>query len=609
LDEAFRRFSEQTEPSIQNFTAKDIARTRDVTREPELIDDQAVIWSSRLIFYGRIPATTAKQNGWYRVAFQVSSLKKPSDRGVWCTVRTGKCISSAPLLGWVGAFEATDEPKVVTMDAWIPKGHMLEIRPGDQTLQAAKFQGGQSRNGEGGSQDVPGIAIDWLTLEQIHHGPDQASIRQSIFGSGWSDAVANGAADAASGAQMIEQIMYRFAQRAFRRPVSNVEIDPYVRLSHRVLNESKDFNSAVRSGLRAILCAPRFLYFQEPIGKLDDFAIASRLSYLFWSSMPDEKLFELAKAGKLCHAETIRSEVDRMLRHPHGQRFVRDFSAQWLDLSEIDFTEPDGKLYPNFDIIVQNSMLEETHRYLQALIQENLGITHLVDSDFTFLNSRLAQHYRIQGVFGDEMRRVSLSPQDNRGGLLAHGSVLKVTANGSNTSPTLRGVWVCRRIIGETIPPPPESVPAIEPDIRGTKTIRQQLERHRSEAACSVCHVKIDPPGFALENFDPAGRWRDRYLRVVDGKLKPGDEINASDVMQDGQKFKGFGEFKRLVASKPAELARNLADKVLTYGTGAPISFADRGDVQEIVEQVSNEGYGIRSIIKAAVTSRIFLIK
>jgi hypothetical protein len=400
-----------------------------------------------------------------------------------------------------------------------------------------------------------------------------------------------------------------FVRRAFRRQVGDQEIEPYLEMLRDLVEQGDDPVDALRATYRAVLCSPRFLYFVEPVGPLDDDAIACRLSYLLWNSMPDDELFDLARHGKLSDQQTLHDQVERMLSDPKGARFVKDFASQWLDLVDIDFTEPDRKLYPDFDIVVQNAMLEETCAFLQSLLDSNASVTRLVDADYTFLNSRLARYYGIDGVEGDPLRRVSLTKDSPRGGLLAQGAILKVTANGTNTSPVLRGIWVSERILGTPIPAPPENVPAVEPDIRGAKTIREQLQRHLSDTACAGCHYKIDPPGYALENFDAAGRWRTHYTRIEKGRPRRGSEIDASFTLPDGREFQDFDEFRSLLCDRPEPLARNVAEKLMVYGTGAPITFADRPVVDQLVQQTAEEGYGLRSLLHAVVTSPIFLNK
>ncbi len=620
LDEAFRRALGPADDFDKDFDAAAVARRnpRSRTREPEMLDGKAVVWSSGLTFYGRIPTTTAREQGWYRFAVTLSALKPPETGGVWCTVNTGLCVSSAPLLTYVTSFEATPEPRTFEFEAWLPERHMLEIRPGDKTLKKGKFAGGQVGAGEGGPQNLPGIAIERITMRQIHHGAQDDETRKLLFGdlplkstksSKGSKSAAERTVVSAGPKKDSAKLLKAMARRAFRRPVTDEEIAGYVAMTHKALDDGQAFQAALRVGYRALLCSPRFLYLSENPGPLDDYAIAARLSHLLTGSTPDAALSALADAGKLRDPQTIRAEADRLLARDGGRTFVQDFAAQWLDLDLIDFTEPDQKLYPNFDAIVQHSMLNETHTFLTNMLAKNQSVARLIDADYTYLNSRLARFYGIDGVEGDGLRRVSLTADTHRGGVMTQGAVMKVTANGSNTSPVVRGIWVSERLLGVPIAPPPTNVPAIEPDIRGAKTIREQLEKHRSQASCAVCHVKIDPPGFALENFDPAGQWRDRYV-MTDGKKRfTGPKIDSGYQMADGRRFANLDEFRKLVAAEPRKLAANVAEKMLAYGTGAPISFADREAVEAIADTAGRDNFGLRSILHAVVTSPVFLSK
>jgi len=614
LDEAMHRASTWHDDTAKTFNGKELARRtpKRATREPELIDDKAVTWSGRLVFYGRLPATTAKQDGWYRFRIRAAALKCPTDRGVWCTVRNGRCVSSAPLLDWVGAFEATPEPKEWTFETWLDKGDMLEVRPGDVTLKQARFANGQVATGEGGPQDVPGIAIDSIEMQQIHHGPTNWQVRKSLFGNlklpqarNKKPAVLVSEKPKEDAAALVRQ----FARRAFRRPVTDDEIAPYVDIVHSAIDAEAPLLDAVRGGFRAILCSPRFLYFRETPGLLDDYAVASRLSYFLWNTMPDAQLLKQAEAGKLTTSWAVGQQVERMLADDRGKRFVRDFAAEWLDLSLINFTEPDARMYRDFDIIVQQSMLDETHTFLQTMLDKNLSAGHLIDSDFTFLNSRLARYYGIDGVSGDEVQQVVLKPEHHRGGVLTQGAVLKVTANGTTTSPVIRGLWISERLLGLHVPPPPENVPAIEPDIRGAKSIREMLAKHRADDSCASCHVKIDPPGFALENYDPAGKWRNAYRSAKRGKQSRWKPIDASYDMPDGRHFKDVRAFQKLVLANEEVVAKNVAEKLITYGTGAPITFADRKAVLDIVAAAEKSRFGLRSLVTAVAANRVFLNK
>ncbi len=611
LDAAFERATSTRALYKKDFSAQQLCRSnpRQRCREPEFLDASAVVWSGGPIFYGRLPVTTARRGAWYRFSFSASALNPPKDHGVWCSVRTGQCTSGAPLLTSVGSFEATREPKTVTMEAWIPEGHMIEIRPADSTLKKGRFQGGQVGAGEGSPQNLPGLALHAMQLEEIRPLGDVQRIREILFGD---EATFTNQRRSKrlkvsypNPKPAATKQLRQFAKRAFRRPVDQKQLQPYLNLLHESIADGVPVSEALYFAYRAILCSPRFMYFTEAPGELDDYAVASRMSYLFWNSMPDWKLFGLAKEGKLRDPTVIASQVDRMLATRRGKQFVTDFCDSWLDLVDINFTEPDRKRHRDFDVIVQEAMLAETRAYVESMLKRDAPITALIKSQHTFLNSRLARFYGIDGVDGDKLQRVSLPKDSHRGGLLAQGSILKVTANGTDTSPVVRGVWLADRILGVPIPPPPANVPAIEPDIRGAKTIRQMLSKHRESDSCASCHRKIDPAGFALEHFDAAGKWRDRYFR----NKGQGLPIESSDVLADGRSFDGFDQFRNLVAAKPEPLARNFVEKIIVYGTGASIGFADREEIDRIVAQNRSHQYGVRSLLTSVVTSPIFLSK
>ena len=614
LAEAFRRALVPRKPLHRDLSPPAIVRTNPKARcrEPELWQGKAVVWSGGPIYYGRLPCTTAPKDGWYRFDVTISAVKPPETNGVWCSVHTGLCVSSAPQLQYVTAFEATDKPRSITFECWLPRDHMLEIRPGDATLPKGRFEGGQVGAGEGDPQNVPGLAIERIVMEEISRGPDAAAVRTLLFGD--VALVPNG-----DGTRLqpkppkkdsdLTRLVRLFAERAFRRPVSSGDIQPYQQLVRDLYRDDTPFVDTLRAAYRAILCSPRFLYFVEEPGLLDDHALATRLSYFLAGGPPDAKLGALADSKKLGTPATLRRETDRLLQGDGLTRFVEAFAAEWLDLDQIDFTQPDPKLYPGFDAIVQAAMLAETRRTLAEAIEKNHPVAWLVDADTTWVNDRLAQFYQLPDVPGDAIQRVRLAAATHRGGLLSQGAILKVTANGNNTSPVVRGVWIGERILGDEIRPPPGGVPAIEPDIRGTTTIREQLERHRADASCASCHRTIDPPGFALENFDPSGRWRDTYLVMKGGNRKVGPKVDPSSTLPDGTSFTSFEQFRALVAARPDRLARSLASHLLVYGTGGTLSFADREAVEAIVKDAAKDAYRIRSILHGVVTSPVFRTK
>jgi hypothetical protein len=327
------------------------------------------------------------------------------------------------------------------------------------------------------------------------------------------------------------------------------------------------------------------LYLEETPGALDDHALASRLSYFLWSAPPDDELRALADTGKLREPATLRVQAERMMQHAKSAAFIENFTDQWLKLSEIDFTTPDANLYPEFDDTLRAAMLAETRGFFHELVARDLSAANIVDSDFTVLNSRLARHYQVPWPGGTGMQRVSLQPENRRGGFISQASVLKVTANGANTSPVIRGVWMLERIMGQHIQPPPANVPALEPDIRGATTVREQLDKHRHIESCAVCHVKIDPPGFALESYDVIGGWRGNYRTAAEGKS---DKV--------GKNGKG-GTWKE---GPPVDASYKMAD-----GT----TFADRDQIEAILEATKVEHYGVRSLVHQIVQSPLFLNK
>lgn len=340
--------------------------------------------------------------------------------------------------------------------------------------------------------------------------------------------------------------------------------------------------------------------------------------------MPDETLLQLAQSGALHQSEVLRAEVERMLQHPKAKAFTENFTGQWLSLRDIYATTPDKTLYPEFEEELQWSSVRETHLFFEEMLKENLSIRNIVDSAFAMINGRLAKHYGIPDVHGVAFRKVMLKPEYHRGGMLTHASVLKVTANGTTTSPVLRGVWVLDRILGRQVPPPPPNVPAVEPDIRGATTIREQLAKHRAIQSCAHCHTQIDPPGFALENYDVIGGWRDRYRVVaerkewVNNRIGPlakylaafqygeGRPVDAGDSMADGEPFSGPAEFKKLLLEHPEPIARCITEKLVTYATGQPVGFEDYQVVNTILEQTKASDYGLRSIVHAVIASDLF---
>ncbi|TWT53978.1 Planctomycete cytochrome C [Rubripirellula amarantea] len=421
----------------------------------------------------------------------------------------------------------------------------------------------------------------------------------------------------------LEQTIRRFANRAFRRPVSDDDISIYLEMANAALEEGDSFESSLRMGLRGILTSPRFLTMQENTGKLDDHALACRLSYFLTSTMPDDELRELADEGRLSDPEVLRAQTQRLMDDPRSDVFVQRFTDQWLDLQRIDATSPDKMLYPEFTDLLQLCMVGETRAFFRELLQHDLSVLNFVDSDFAMLNKIIAGHYEIDGVEGQDFVRTRLPDGSLRGGVLTQASVLKVTANGTVTSPVARGAFVLTRLLNSPPSPPPPGVGSIEPDTRGATTVREQLAKHSVDMTCARCHAAIDPPGFALENFDVIGGYRERYRstgdgeRVTDKKLngrmiwqyKYGLPVDSGGTTSDGTEFRDVKEFKEWLLSDPDRIASAIAAQLLTYATGTPIELADRERVDEIVARSRDSQFGLRTIVHEIVQSKIFQTK
>lgn len=397
-------------------------------------------------------------------------------------------------------------------------------------------------------------------------------------------------------APTIAQRLEAFARKAFRRPPLDGELDPIQRLVAGKLNEGMEPLNALQLGCQAILCSPGFLYLNLGEGELDEVALASRLSYFLWSSPPDETLLQLAAAGEL--RSSLSAQVTRMLADPKADRFVKHFVRRWLDLDNI------GEMPPSEDFLVyyrdnlEAAMRAETETFFRHVLDENLSLREFLYADYSFLNRELALHYGIEGIQGNELKQVSLHGSQ-RGGLMGQGAFLTASANGVDTSPVVRGIYVLEKLLGYTPSPPPPDVPTIEPDIRGAVTIREQLEKHRESATCAECHRKIDPLGFALENFDAIGAWRDKY----DGKTP----IDSAGKLAGGDSFGTISEFRRLLVDRQEQFNRCLTNKFMTYALGRELEASDRPAVDEILAKHESANGGLRDLIRLVVLSKPFL--
>ncbi|MDX2040839.1 MAG: DUF1588 domain-containing protein [Acidobacteriota bacterium] len=467
---------------------------------------------------------------------------------------------------------------------------------------------------EGGQ---PGIAFQWMEVE----GP--------LAPESWPPASHHVLFDdlgvevkSANPAQDAKRLLRRFINLAARQPLPEEAVAKFEQLTLSRLNNGATLAEALLSGYKAFLCSDLFLYLREPARATEQFAVVNRLSHFLTDTRPDAALTELARQGKLRNVAVLRRETDRLIAGEGFERFVTHFTDYWLSLRDLRRDDPDIRLYPEYrlDDYLVESMGLETRAFFTAMVRENLPATTLVDADFTFVNDRLSRHYDLPPLAGSALRKVSLPKDSPYGGLLTQAAILKITSNGVATSPVLRGAWVMDRLLGQPPSPPPPSVPAVEPDIRGAKSMRDLLALHTKSATCASCHARFDPVGLALENFDVMGRWRTRYRGLETGERISGIDrsghdfsytvagaVDAGGQLADGREFNDVHALKAIFKANPRQLARNLLQQFTVYATGTPVRFADRREIESILDTCSKNDYRVGDLLRALVQSKIFL--
>ncbi len=603
--------------------------------------EMALFRSAHWPYFGYPMGCTAKTAGEYRVRFSARAVLqvkdyvlKPAAQPVPMTFRARR-PSGADVSGDVRA-----------------TGGIMDIRPGTQVYETTVLlrQGETfeysllglpmplARNVNNGpptyryppfpEQGQPGVAFQWLEMEgplappawppPSHHVLfDDLPIRAPLSKEGLP-------ADVVSlhPKEDVHRLINRFVRLAAREPVPDAALQKFERLALARLDQGVPFAEAVLAAYKAFLCSGHFLYLHEPVSKDDHFAIASRLSHFLTNTRPDAQLAALASGGKLRDAAILKRETERLIADAGFGRFVKNFTDYWLNLRHVHRDEPDIRLYPEyrFDDYLVDSMESETQAFFTAMIRDNLPATSLIDADFVFVNDRLAKHYQLPAMSGSAMRKAPLPKGSPLGGLLTQAAILKVTANGTTTSPVVRGAWIMERLLGEPPPPPPASVPAVEPDIRGAKTIRDLLALHTKSKSCAACHAKFDPVGLALENFDILGGWRARYRGLEEGERVTGIDraghdfaytlaspVDASGKLLDGRSFQNIRDLKAIFAANPRQLARNLLHQLTLYATGTPVRFSDRTEIEAMLDACAADGYRARDLILALVQSKVFL--
>lgn len=399
-----------------------------------------------------------------------------------------------------------------------------------------------------------------------------------------------------------------FASRAFRRPIAEEESQKLFELMTSRYSAGASVEDIQRTVIASILCSPHFIYrvesdepqnFVDGSRPLNDFELASRLSYFLWSSMPDDRLLELAKQRQLNTPEQLEAEVDRMLADPKAAALVDNFAGQWLQLRDLQRLTPDPEMFSSFDEPLRAAMRKETELLFSNIIAEDRSVLELLNADYTYVNERLAQHYGIANIVGDEFRKVTAI--GSRRGVLMHAGILMLTSNPTRTSPVKRGKWVMDNLLGEPPPPPPPDVPELGAAGETLGTLRQQMEQHRADPNCAVCHTKMDALGFGLENFDAIGSWRD-----LDGR----DKINPAGELPGGKSFSGPVDLVQILAEdKKEEFCRCMIKRLLSYSLGRGLGVYDRCTVNNIYERMAGNEFRFSSLVKAIVSSPQFTIQ
>ncbi len=579
----------------------------------KIVDDAAVMFfegGSTYTFHSMTEGFLVDMPGRYRVTIDAYPYQATSPITLTLFHGNQQGVATAALNSLIGSFDLVEpEGRVVEVTPYLRPRDLVApsladaYRPPDDKVSYFAAD----RN----VQNYPweGIAFRTMTIEgPLFDDWPPRSARELLPGVEFDDA--GEPVLTKDSHEHVADVVAGFGPRAFRRPLTEGELETYVALAKPALEEGLPFVEAVREPLRAMLIAPAFVYHVGGRGELDDFQVATRLSYLLWRSMPDRELFDLAAAGRLSDDDVLASQVDRMLDDPKSERFIDDFAGQAFRLYEMNATTPDKALYPEYDSRLGQAMTRETQLFLAELLAEDLSVGNLIDSDFTFLNRRLAEHYGFEGVTGQQMRKVAIPADSPRGGLLTQASIHKITANGTTTSPVPRGNFVLASLLGQPAPPPPAGIEGLEPDTRGATTIREQLDKHRTDTVCNSCHRNIDPPGFALESFDPIGGFREAYRIPGEegaGGYRKGLPVDVTGVTPRGQVFVGIEEYKKLLyGNELDQVARHIASQLIAFATGAPVEFADREAVEDILSELADDGYPLRSMIREVVKSDLF---
>lgn len=563
----------------------------------------------------------ASQSGLYRARLQISGVRPPG--GQTPHLRIGKRTGEGTNEGLIelDILAPEDKPEIIEFEVFLEMPTSLDFNVVVTDI-ISRDKGAHHRNILGGSDyvfthtsettllnptgpklfDEEGngifsfVLLDWIEWEGPIESDTERATRSGVL------------PPADASLEVVAQHLNQFAQRAWRRPVSREELQPYIEAYQEELAAGETMPAAYQIALLGILNSRNFTYLvegdTEPRERLNDWELASRHSYFLWSSMPDQVLVDAAASGKLTHGELI-SQVDRMLADPKIDRFVNDFPRQWLQLHRVGMFPPDGNLYPEYDVWLEASMREEVKQYFREVFVNNLSIDRFITSDWTMANSRLCEFYGLPAPETSGVQRVTLRPGDHRGGLLTMGAILGLTSDGTRHRPVHRGVWISEAIFGKTPPPPPANVDPIEPNPPDSPkaTIRQKIKAHTQNASCAACHRNIDPLGLAFDQFDAIGQWR-THERVEKGT---GHDplVDPSGEMPDGRSFADAEQFKQLLLEDRDQFLHGLVEHLCSYGLRRVLTVDDREDIEAIVAEAKRNNYQLKDIVRAVALSEL----
>jgi hypothetical protein len=581
---------------------------------------------------GRLDYPGARVPGLHRVRFSVYGYQtdKPMSFGVYA----GHTDAYPQLIDLVAVLEAPPgKAAVVEAEIYLRTRDFNDVAPVSDKVRLIPFGIGVQvpKNEQASKCKGPGLAVQWMEIEE----PEQP-----LLGDRWLTADLPKAFDeelranpqitlvGKSNAPVAKTInrndfletmletFKRVGARLYRREMTRADLEPLMNDVISQVDAGAPLANVFKDRVTELMTSPDFLCVIETPGQLSDFALASRLSYFLWNSTPDQTLLDLARKGKLRDPKILREQTERLLNNPKAGRFIDDFVDQWLGLRALNDTTPDSKLYPEYNEFLKLSSGMETRGFVHRMVTDNLSVRMLVSSPWVLVNEQLAGLYGLSGVEGSQLRQVSLPESSPYGGIWTQSAVMKVTANGTTTSPVKRGVWVSERLLGIVIPPPPPDIKPVDPDVRGAKTLREQLELHRSKGSCAACHAHFDPFGFALESFDVTGRYRTAYRQIDPapsgdqhngrGAWHDGLPVDCSGKTPEGQAFKDIRDLRALLSKNQEQLARGVLRNLMTYATGSPASALDGRAIEDMVKAAAHDDFGMRSLIHALVQSELF---